>query len=473
MNKFIVSVGLVTAGVTAFHTSAVGQSSILGSPKIWNVSASLDGFYDDNYATAANKKGSFGLEFSPSVNASIPLTQTEIGVMYTYGLQYYQERDQLGQNAVDQDHQFNFWLDHSFNERWNVKLNENFVAGQEPELLNANGAAGTPAGGSPYRLNGDNIANNATIVLHTDWTRLFSTELTYGNGFYDYSQSGSRNFEDPTSDFVYVTTDGGALQGQPSYAGSLDRVQNNVNLDLQWHLSPQTIFTVGYEFLIVNYTGDEVIGYDNVPTGGNPITGYTFNGAGLVVPGINPKAYYSDTRDNLSHIGYVGLQENLLESLTASLKVGGQYNEAINNPQQGDSVTPWANVSLVYTYLPGCNAQVGFSQSRNATDVASVNPLTGSLTQDQESSTLYASINHRLTQKLLVSVIGQWMNSTFQGGEQANQTDTDYNLGLSANYAFTRHFSGNVAYNYDYLTSAIYDRGYERNRISIGVSVAY
>ena len=476
MNKFFVSVGLATAGAAAFQTSCLAQSSMLESPKIWNVSAQLDGFYDDNYATAANnkKEGSFGLEFSPTISADLPLTQTEIGVLYTYGLQYYEQRDHIGVNPVDQDHTFNLWVDHSFNERWNAKVSDTFVDGQEPALLNSGGT-----GGSPLRLNGDNIANNASIDLHTDWTRLFSTDLTYGNGFYQYSQSGYGVSTNTPSGFYSVYTGGAPGTANsiyaPSYAGSLNRVQNSIDLDLKWNISPQTVISVGYEFLLVNYTGDEIIGYDNVPNG----TIGLVNGKLAIVPpytynGTIGAVYHSNSRDNDSHIAYLGIQENLLDSLVAAAKVGIQYVDDYNDPlQKTTSLEPYANLSLIYTYLPDCNAQIGFTQSRNATDVVSINTQTGSLTLDQESSTLYASVNHHFTPKLLVTVIGQWSDSTFNGGQYANQADTDYNLGVSASYAFTRHISGNVNYNYDDLLSPINTRGYDRNRISIGMSVAY
>ena len=60
--------------------------------KIWSASASLRGFYDDNYTTSPNgdKQGSAGFEVSPSVQFNVPLQQTEIGLKYTYGLYYYQ-----------------------------------------------------------------------------------------------------------------------------------------------------------------------------------------------------------------------------------------------------------------------------------------------------------------------------------------------------------------------------------------------
>jgi len=419
--------GLAAAGVVVVQMDCGSQTYSFVGSKNWNVSASLQGFYDDNYSTGPSKKGSFGIEFSPTITANIPLTQTEIGLLYTYGLQYYEQRDHLNVNPIDQSHTFNFWVDHAFNERWNTKINDSFNVGQEPELLQA-GASGVSA--TPFRLNGDNIANNASIMLHTDWTRLFSTELTYGNAFYNYDQ-------------------------QP-YAGELNRDQNTIDLDLQWHIAPETVAFIGYEFGVVNYTDGALI---------DPTT-YIVNGKII--------RYYSDSRDNLSHYGYVGLQHNFLPNLVGSARVGGQYNDQFNDPLlTSTSFDPYVDVSLIYTYLPGCNAQVGYTQQRNATDLVAVNQVNYSLTQDQESSKVYASINHRITPKLLVSAIGSWSDSTFNGGQYNNQDETDYGLGLNANYAFTRNFSGELGYNYDNLSSPDGGRAYERNRFYIGVTVAY
>ena len=61
------------------------------------MSGTLRGFYDDNYNTAAtgpSKRGSFGFEVSPSVGLNVPLQQTELGLRYTYGLYYYQDREE-------------------------------------------------------------------------------------------------------------------------------------------------------------------------------------------------------------------------------------------------------------------------------------------------------------------------------------------------------------------------------------------
>src|ERR1700722_12621078 len=187
MKKLFFFVGLAAAGSASLHAYAQDLGS-MQTTKIWSASATLRGFYDDNYTTSSdgNKQGSAGYEVSPSVGLDVPLQQTEIGLRYTYGLYYYQERRNQGNDPYDQSHQVDLWLDHAFTERWQVKVADTFAVGQEPTLLN-------PSGGPsalPLRVNGNNIANNGNITLNTDWTRLFSSVLTYNNGFYDYQNHG-------------------------------------------------------------------------------------------------------------------------------------------------------------------------------------------------------------------------------------------------------------------------------------------
>jgi len=428
MKKFFVSVGLAAAGVAGVQMAQAGVDS-----KDWSVSASLRGFYDDNYSTAPNKMGSYGVEFSPEISVSVPLQQTEIGLRYTYGLYYYQQRDELGVNPIDQSHQVDLWLDHAFDERWHGRISDTLAVGQEPQLLNPTSAPGT----LPYRVEGDNIANTATFTLDTDWTKLFSTELSYQNNFYDYQQTGDG-----------ITVD---EAGSPSLAGLLNRDEQLVSLNLQWHIASETMAFVGYQFEQVSYVGDEVVAQD-------PVT----------------LAYYkSDSRDNRSHFLYVGIQHNLLANLAVSARVGGTYTEYYNDSTSSPSTSPYAEVSATYTYLPGSYAQIGFSHVRNATDVINPSTTNGRITQDQESSLLYASINHHLTPKLLGTIIGSWQYSTFNEGAFDNQSDTTYSVGLNLNYAFTKHFSAEAGYNYDNLQSGIAGRGYSRNRVYLGVAAAF
>ena len=441
MRKFFVSMGLAVAGTAGLHAAYAPDLGPLASTKMWNVSATLRGFYDDNYDTAnsgLSPRGSYGFEVSPQLMLAVPLQQTELGLRNTYSMTYYQERDSLGQSPIDQSDQLDLWVDHAFTERWQAKVLDSFVVAQEPQLLNPNGSGAS----LPFRVTGDNIVNNATINLNTDWTRLFSTSLTYHNSFYDYQNS-----------------DGTAAN--PSLAGLLNRIDQTVSLDFQWRFSAETMAFFGGSFEQVNYTGDEPI----VPT----ITYLVLTPSPhfVTVPGRS-----SDSRNNRQYTGYVGLEHNFLPNLNVSAKVGATYTEYYNDSLSSPSVTPYVVLSAIYTYSPGSYLQIGLNQSQNATDVIQPD-ATGKITQDQESTYLYGSINHQITPKLMGTLIGSWQYSTFQSGAYNNMSDSYYGLGLNFSYAFTPHFSAEAGYNFDDVQSDIYQRGYTRNRVYIGVTAAY
>ena len=453
--------GLAVAGTAGLHAAYAPDLGPLASTKMWNVSATLRGFYDDNYDTAnsgLSPRGSYGFEVSPQLMLAVPLQQTELGLRNTYSMTYYQERDSLGQSPIDQSDQLDLWVDHAFTERWQAKVLDSFVVAQEPQLLNPNGSGAS----LPFRVTGDNIVNNATINLNTDWTRLFSTSLTYHNSFYDYQNSGATIADVVPTGGVILPPPIGLVFGtgkNASLAGLLNRIEQTISLDFQWRFSAETMAFFGGSFEQVNYTGDEPV---------------TFNQAGYFLgPQFGPAIYYSSDRDNRAYTGYVGLEHNFLPNLNVTAKVGATYNDYYNDPLSSGSVTPYAVVSVIYTYLPGSYVQLGLNQSQNATDVIAPDPTTGKVTQSQESTYIYGSINHQITPKLMGTLIGSWQYSSFQEGAYANASDSYYDLGLNFSYAFTPHFSAEAGYNFDDVQSDIYQRGYTRNRVYIGVTANY
>src|SRR5690348_14051323 len=104
MKKLFVSVGLIAAGTVGLQAAYAPGLDSMAASKIWSVSGTLRGFYDDNYTTAASgpNRGSFGFEVSPQLDLNVALQQTELGMRYTYGAYYYVERENLGQNPWDQ-----------------------------------------------------------------------------------------------------------------------------------------------------------------------------------------------------------------------------------------------------------------------------------------------------------------------------------------------------------------------------------
>jgi hypothetical protein len=427
MRKLFVCVGLAAAGTASLQAAYAPDLNSMETAKMWSVSGTLRGFYDDNYNTAPSgpaKRSSFGFEASPSLSLNVPLQQTELGLRYTYGLYYYQDREQLNGHPIDQTHQLDLWVDHAFTERWQTKVQDSFVVAQDPQLLN---------GGTLQRASGNNFHNNGSIALDTQWTRLVGTTLSYQNNLYDFQQSG-----------------GNAIN--PSLAGLLNRLQHDLSLNVNWRLQPTLLAFVGYQYEQINYTGNEIIA------------------------AIGPITSHSNNRDSRSHFVYLGAQYNPLDNLMLAAQAGIQYADYYN-PAPGlpttSQLSPFAKLSGTYTYLPGSYVQLGFTQSRSATDVIAPT-LTGTLTQDQETSVAYATLNHQITPRLIGNVTGQIQYSTFNGGTLDGQSQTWYSLGLNLAYNFNPHISAEIGYNFDDLTSAgSLAPGYERNRVYLGVTGTY
>ncbi|HEY3762398.1 MAG TPA: outer membrane beta-barrel protein [Verrucomicrobiae bacterium] len=435
--KFFASIGLAVAGAATVHAAYSPDSS--DNSKIWAVSGTLRGFYDDNYLTAPKKVGSYGFEVSPSFTLNAPLEQTEIGVRYVYGLYYYQKREELGQNPIDQSHEFDLWVDHAFTPRWETRFEDTVTVSQEPGL-------GLPVGqptAIDNRIEGNNLVNGANISLTTDWTEEFSTKLSYGNTFYSYDNSGA--VVSPGAPFPPTSV-------AASLSGLLDRDENLASINFQWTLSQETMAWVGYQYGQVIYLSSEPIAVNTATTPNSLFT--------------------ASSRDNRSHYGYVGVSHNFLDNLTGSFQAGIQYTTYYDDTTASSSLGPYGNASLVYTYAAGSYAEVGLTETRNATDVASVG--NNGLTEDQESTVVYGSINHPLTPKLIGTLTGNYQYSIYHGGPFQDQAAELVDLGVNLTYTFTPHLSAEAGYNFDwYKTEAALVQDYNRNRVYLGVTATY
>jgi hypothetical protein len=427
MKKLFISVGLAAAGTVSLQADYAPDLNSMQTTKIWSASASLRGFYDDNYNTAHDKQGSAGFEVSPSLQLSVPLQQTEIGLKYTYGLYYYQTRQNQGNDPVDQSHQVDLWLDHAFTERFQGTVKDTFRYGREPSLLNPNGGPQ-----SFSRINGNNIANYANASLTSDWTREFSTVSTYNNSFYNFQNSGTT--------VANLSTQGA------SQAGLLDRIDQSIANDFRWSVSQQTIVLIGYAFGWVDYTAGEPIQQSATTT------------------------FYSNDRNYRSHTGYVGFQSTVLPNLNASVKVGVEDDQYYR--QSYSQLGPYLVSTASYTYAPGSYVQVGIQHNQNASDIAALGS-NGRPTLSEESTVFSASLNHQITAKLLGSLVGSVQDSTYNQGAYNNNSDWIYSLGANLSYAFNQHFSTEVGYNFDDLQSNVPNNSFSRNRFYLGVTAAY
>ena len=454
MKSFFISAGLVAVGAAGLQSVLADDSANVSipapSPKIWSVSASLRGFYDSNYAVdqAVSHKGSYGIELTPSVAIDDSLQQTDLGVRYTYGLYWYQQRQIMGINPFDQSHQLDLWVDHAFDERWHATVSDTFGDGQEPELI---GGGSLTAPGVPFRVNGDNIGNHFNFALDTQWTRELSSVVHYENDYYNYENSGANLVETPGTGVPPGPPTFGLGTGGTSLAGLLDRIDQNAGLDMQWHFNPETMVFVGYEFDWVDYTANEPIEAN---------------------PDAFLRPFFSRSRDTYSHQVHAGLQYQFAPNLTGTASGGAQYVDSYNESGPGaEAWSPYANVSLTYTYLPGSYVQLGFDQGDNATYIAQA-ATDGGLTQYQETSTFSGSINHHFTEKLIGSALAQYSYSEFHGGESIGP-EALYSAGVNLTYVINQYLSTDVGYNYDKLRSDLPGTAYERNRVYIGLTATY
>ncbi|MDB6068625.1 MAG: hypothetical protein JWR26_4833 [Pedosphaera sp.] len=438
MKNVITSAGLIALGAVGVQTAHAQLTA--GTEKPWSISGTLRGFYDDNYNTAPDgpsRVSSFGFELRPSAAFNFHNGPTTVNASYLYSYKYYEARPN---NKADQSHDVELFLNHNFNERYAVDVSDSFVIAQEPELLDRTLSF-------PLRSNGNNIRNTAAINFHAELTKLLGIVVGYANTFYDYEENAGNT---PTPTF-------------PSQSALLDRMEHLVTFNTRWHIWTQTTGILGYQFGAVGYTSSESIF------------------APLLAPNFPFVA--SDTRNNYSHYVYVGAEHTFRSDFSASGRVGIQYLDYYNSPAGNSqtSLSPYVDLSMNYTYMDGGTFVLGFHYAHNQSDQAAASQLTPSgpitsVSLDQASATLYGSLTQRLTPispHLVASLTGQYQNSTFNGGPANNAVDNFYLVGFNLAYEFNHYLSAELGYNYDLLSSQLAGRGYDRNRVYVGVTASY
>lgn len=386
--------------------------------KPWSISATLNGFYDDNY-TAVHKdleEDSFGIELRPAIGLNFPMEQTFIGGSYVYSMRWYEAREN---NSADHSHEVTLRADHRFSERYSIDFNNAFMYSQEPTQIDDEGPVT-----SFIRTDADAFRNRANLEFDAQLTEMVGLGLGYQNNWYDYDQDGPG-----------------------SRSSLLDRVEHHFRVEGRWHARENLFALLGYGLGIMDYTSDDVFAE-------SLITGRQFVG---------------DDRDNTSHRVYVGAEQAVSSQFKISARVGGQYTDYDNLDQ--DEVSPWAEITGTYNYLPGSYFQFGFLHSLNATDMGV--PDGDEVVTDQQSSTLFASITHRITPRLDGSLIGRFQRSEFQNGGLDGDIDNFLMLGLNLEYRFNPNWSTEVGYNFDRLDSDVGFRSFTRNRVYAGVRATY
>lgn len=459
MKNIIASTGLVALGIASLQpTTETNADPNPNTP--WSISASLRGFYDDNITTVpdkypviverdvglgpgrpnivkelgyANKQSSYGISFSPSVNFNAVREQGEIGLGYTFGLKWYEDRDP---DSTDESHTIAAKIAHSVSPIFSFELANNLRIAQEPEIT-----AGTVR--RPIRGEQDYLHNQASFYATQMLSDTYSIYAGYANTIF--------NFDDP------------------AFSAHLDRVEHTPLIHLKAQLKPNTVGLIGYRFKAVDYTGDKVL-----------VHGYKVEGA----PELSRPNLYSDVRDSDSHYVYAGLDHAFTPTLQGSVRLGAQFTKFVNaddNPDStiDDATSPFADANLSYGYAEGSHFQIGVKHERNRHDLSTVRnqpELDGDVILDQEQTVVYASVNHQLTAKLNASLVGHYLNGTYEGGGDIDgQNDEYWAFGLSLDYAINPYLAAEAGYNFDDYESGVLPqfRSYDRNRVYIGLRASY
>jgi hypothetical protein len=439
MKKIVTSAGIIALGAASLHAAYAPGLSPLERQKPWSVALSVRGFYDDNYNTAPSKRppggipedSSFGIEASPSAALNLSLDQTYIGLSYVYSMKYYEGRPD---EEIDHSHQFNAKLDHTFSPRFNTQISDSLVIAQEPEIIDPSIVS------TPIRSEGDNLRNTAIAEFNAKATDKLGFNVGYQNTLYDYEQDASSIISDPILGPANPF-------GVNSRSALLDRMEHLAHLNTRWDLLPSTVGIVGYQYGWVEYTADA----------SDP----------LFDP-VTATIVSNDLRDNRSHYGYIGADHSFNTQLNASVRIGVQHTEFSELDQSATG--PYADAALTYAYAKESRLQVGLRHQRNQTDVFLGG---GNFTTDAESTSVYASLAHKLTAKITANLLGQFQNSTFRGGSVDDSSEQFYTVGLNLAYTINQYLMAEAGYNYDRLESDIDFRGFDRNRVYIGLRATY
>ena len=401
MNKKIITLGVAAIGVAGVQAADAG--------KVWEVTASLRGFYDDNYTTSPDElaEESWGIEVSPGINFTLGEgTDMEFSAGYAFGMRYYEDRES---DNEDYGHELGISLDKKFSDTSVLLLSNGLVVAQEPEILN---------GGTPLRTEGDNLRNTFAARYRRILSGSTGVDIGYGNSIFDYEEQ--------------------------YHSALLDRSYNEVSLDVFYGMA-ETEYYVGYRYSSTDFEGDV-----------------------LQVPGLvfNPAA-----RSNHAHAGYVGARHQLDKNILANVRAGVQnvdYYDFDLMPGliPEDESSPYVDARMEWEYAEGSKLVAGATLARGATDLQAADQEISSV-YAQLLHKISGRVHGTLTGRFQDAEISGG------GEKLDGKEESLLLLGASLTYAVADNIWAEVAYNYDELDSDVPYRSFERNYLSVGIGTTY
>jgi len=419
MKNILTTTGMAALAVAGLQAKCYAQAVTVDEAKWWHVSASLRGFYDDNYTIAPDQyaRESFGFEIRPGFDVGYQGEQFLVEMSGIYSARYFEDRDD---DPWDQGFMGDLNGEYQFSENHVMRLSDNFTYSSEPTILDRGTAV------TLLRADGTNMRNLGDAKYIGQFTRLIGLELGYGNTYYDFEQDGVG-----------------------SYSAILDRVEQLFRAETRWTLTPTLVGIAGYWYEMVDFTGDEFI------AAGSP--------------------FQSDVRNSSSHYFILGADYTVSPHCFLSVRGGGQNITYDEMPGEPDEWNGFGDISATFEYLEDSYFRIGARYGRNRTDViGAVSPVAYSqLTLDQETAVAYGTVTYKLMERLTAQATGQLQFGQFEGGGYDGENEGMYLVGVSLLYDLTQWLGLEAGYNYDRVDSDDPSRSYSRNRVFIGVRGQY
>jgi len=415
MKNILTTAGLAAVAVAGFQTKCAAQAVTVDDSKWWQVSASLRGFYDDNYTLAPGDfaRESFGFEVRPGITVGHQGEQHLVKLSTIYSGRWFEDRED---DAWDHGFIADLAGEYRLSENHVLRLNDNFTYSSEPTILDR----GTVV--TLLRADGTNIRNIANPRYVGQLTELIGVEVGYQNTFYDFEQSGPG-----------------------SYSALLDRAEHLIKAESRWTVSPTLVGILGYWNETVDFNSGERLGVTS--------------------------PFDADIRNSNSHFIVAGGDYTVSPHCFISVRGGAQNITYGNMPDEPDQWNGFGDVSTTFEYAEESYFRVGGRYGRNRTDViGAYNPNdVQQLTLDQETATFYGVVNHKLTESLTARLSGQLQYGEFNGGGYDSEAEAVYLIGATLVYDLNRYLALEGGYNYDRVDSDDADRTYSRNRVFLGV----
>jgi hypothetical protein len=175
----------------------------------------------------------------------------------------------------------------------------------------------------------------------------------------------------------------------------------------------------------------------------------------------------NSARNATAHTGFLSLARQFSPKLSLQANGGMEIREFDDGTSQ---TAPSASVTASYNYGPDSAISAGFAYQISTTEAGGF--------RSTDSTSLFGSVNHRLTARLQASASIAYSISTFQNpisgsSSQAGLEENAFRTGFSLTYAFRRWLSADLTYTYEELRSDVPDRNFERNRVDLGVRFIY